>query len=261
MASTFIASFAFVGIETIAATAREAQSESPPKNSDTLTNGTSDVPQRPAPSVNDDYNPFKGILWVPFVVTCFYIWGGWIVSQNVVWDDERLFKLKGSSDSIFVFSALDFDNHGAAYNSCEYNSSSPLSRAIAGLLIINLVSTSSTVLYVASRTLFGLAYAKVRKAEAKPIQRQTMLLWIARKLARTSDFNVPFVAVLASTFLLFLPFIKYKDHGVLNNGRDTANCPTSTTAAAATSTVLSSLSSRATSNSDSSESNQSFYEV
>lgn len=131
-------------------------------------------------------NPFGYATWIPITAMVIYIWGGWIVTQNVGYNETI-------TSSIFVTSAEKY--------------SPAMASALTILLILNVASTSSTALYVASRTLFGVAYTttKIHEDDMNPDR----LLKIMALLSRKSKFDVPWVAVLVSSFLGWLPFFKY----------------------------------------------------
>lgn len=160
-------------------------------------------------------DPFAYAMWVPIVATVVYVWGGWIVSQNIGWNDERLPTLEwareppnGTSSSVFVTSAAKskFSHH--------------LPTAMTSLLILHVVSTSSSVLYVASRTLFGFAYTISKRLQGK---RRTWRYKVASKLATTNKFDVPYVAVLTSSWLFWFPFLKYASRHSFGSVSETAS--------------------------------------
>ncbi|KAG3196041.1 hypothetical protein PC129_g24754, partial [Phytophthora cactorum] len=139
----FLASFAFVGIEGIAVTAQEVNFESPAEttSTDPEPNEEEDNEDDGRPSGDNLQNPFELASFIPFVVTAIYVWGGWNVSQNMSWNDPRLpdmqwIKPEGSSSnssgSVFVSSTENYDK------------SERMPRALTGLLIVNVASTSAT---------------------------------------------------------------------------------------------------------------------
>lgn len=156
-------------------------------------------------------DPFAYAMWIPTTVTVVYVWGGWIVSQNIRWDDERLPTLewgaavpKGASISPFINSAADsgFSKH--------------LPKTLTSLLVLHVISTSSSVLYVAARTLFGFAYTTSNRLAG---QRRTWRYRVASWLAAKNKFDVPYVAVLVSAWLFWLPFLKYTSRRSFNSVR------------------------------------------
>ena len=211
--SIFLGSFSFVGIEVVAATAQEAVFPSNSDRSVPANTGNAgvvpadDVPPdlRPPPpqeepqilNTTSSDNPFQYAHWVPAVATFIYLWGGWIVSHNISWDSRLLPSFSWSSDSggsggsIFVTSA---------------NKSSPrMGTAVNVLLLLNVASTSSTALYVATRTLFGFAYNYIKTHDAESGLIIKVMSWLSVK----SKFDVPYRAVIVSSWLLWLPFLKY----------------------------------------------------
>lgn len=216
LTSMFVGSFSFVGIEVIAATAQEAVF----KNNRDRTNSPNDAaphaadhpppPPLPAPNGLDQTsessglldttkdNPFEYAIWVPVAATFIYLWGGWIVSHNVPWDDDSLPALSWSSKSQKSGGSI-FVTSGERY-------SETMGTAVTILLLLNVASTSSTALYVASRTLFGFAYNTTTRAnDSRFSWFLTAMSWLSVK----SKFDVPYRAVLVSSWLLWLPFLKY----------------------------------------------------
>lgn len=227
----FLASFSFLGIEVVAATAPEASlmKKEVAKRMENRTTGntTGSAVQTPShpPSEFELDDPFKApAILVPLTATIVYTWGGWIVTQNLASCDTRLPSLAwnaprapktdtGStstidSNSIFVLSAAN-ETSGAAI-------------AVTAFLILNLISTSSTALFVASRSLFGLATrlsSTPQNGEPETIfenlkeifKRPRWLLDIAaRFLARKNQFDVPYAAVWGSCWLFWVPTLRYR---------------------------------------------------
>ncbi|CAH0040896.1 unnamed protein product [Clonostachys rhizophaga] len=203
-ASIYIASFSYVGVEIVAGTAQEAKFVDSKANESTsggILNGPSNR-ERSSTKLKD---PFEFSLWVPMVTTVIYVWGGWIVSENIYWNDERLpasvwsdgkTTPNGESRSIFVIANKD---SGSA-------NSATTSTALTAFLIVHVLSTSTSSLYVASRTLFGLAYTSVK---SRGHTETTLLSRFLDILVRKSKFDVPYVAILVSAWLCWLPFLKY----------------------------------------------------
>lgn len=232
-ASVFLASFSILGIEIVAATAQEANFETtPPTKRRTEEDGNElrtmagshrgrsvvsideeAVAASQSSSRRDDSqdtpvlnfarkDPFAYAMWIPIVVTVVYVWGGWMVSQNIGWDDDRLPTLKwGNSRPKGKHSISPFVNSAA-----DSRFSDHLPTVLTTLLIFHVVSTSSSVLYVASRTLFGFAYTTSNRLKGR---RRTWRYNVASKLASKNKFDVPYVAVLVSAWLFWFPFLKY----------------------------------------------------
>lgn len=209
--SIFLGSFSFVGIEVVAATAQEAVFQS---NSDRSVPANTagvvpadDVPPefRPPPPPEEEPqilntssdNPFQYAHWVPAVATFIYLWGGWIVSHNISWDSDHLPFLPWGSDS--------GGSGGSIFVTCANRFSPRMGAAVNVLLLINVASTSSTALYVATRTLFGFAYSYTKTYDSESGITMKVMSWLSVK----SKFDVPYRAVLVSSWLLWLPFLKY----------------------------------------------------
>lgn len=234
--SIYLTSFGYVGVEAVAATSREAKlredtghtAPAPVVDGYEMNNlpsglltgnmrsptsdphATSSVDAAPGPARHATHSagaPRPGphyqarrtyrtgdifrrpAMLVPLVATFIYIWGGWSVMQNVDSSDPNLPSLVWDGPggtSIFVEVANNDHNEG-------------LSKSLTALLIVNLFSTSSTALYIASRTLYGMAYTSLKKRRSK----------IAGWLAKTTKHGVPWISVLVSAWLFWLPFIRY----------------------------------------------------
>lgn len=150
-----------------------------------------DIAQDTIHSSETTHDPFRHAAWVPVITMALYLWGGWIVTQNVNIDDDM-------SSSIFIVSARKH--------------SSALENTVHVFLILTVTSTGSTALYVASRTLFAFAYIVDKEHDSereKKFKTLSALQKLARLLSMKSKFDVPWAAVLASSFLWWLPFFKY----------------------------------------------------
>jgi hypothetical protein len=163
------------------------------------TAGKADIFRRPA-------------MLIPLVATFIYIWGGWSVTQDIDYNDPNLPSLLWNSTegaSIFVDVAANYADSGNQTNGTSALTSNmdgqPLAKSLTALLIVNVFSTSSTALYIASRTLYGMAYTIQKNKE-------TSRLWwvdVARVMSRKNKFDVPWVSVLMSAWLFWLPFVRY----------------------------------------------------
>ncbi|KAH6974968.1 amino acid permease-domain-containing protein [Ilyonectria sp. MPI-CAGE-AT-0026] len=227
VACILIASFAFIGIEAIAVTAKEvvfetnsddldaaslfsntAEDLNPPPESTEDGTVTRDIAEGESLPVLDtdigssestSNNPFELASLLPLVITVIYMWAGWIVTQNVSWKSVSLPSLEWTDNSdpcnadisIFVMSADKLHKKGV------------LANFLTGLLIINIASTSGAALYIASRALFGYTSAYARNHKDARGRR----IWIARKLSITTSWGVPWVSVSASVWMFFLLFL------------------------------------------------------
>jgi hypothetical protein len=176
-------------------------------------------------SENDLEDPFKlPAILVPLTATAIYTWGGWIVTQNIASCDKRLPSLAWDTPG------LSKDDNGIAYtiqSSSIFvlsagNKSPTLATGVTALLIVNLISTSSTALFVASRSLFGLATRfstvphnqepKTLLENLKEIKQNPR--WgfqvLVRLLAKKNQFDVPYWAVWGSCWLFWVPTLRYK---------------------------------------------------
>ncbi|KAI1344881.1 amino acid permease-domain-containing protein [Xylariaceae sp. FL0016] len=219
MSSILIASFSYIGIEVVAATAQEASfdigrrykgvdsmsiEEAPGQEGQELApwnGGAQDLDdERPVTSSRAKY-PFRGpAISVPLIATVAYLWGGWIVSENVNWDNKNLPDLQWTRPS------SDRDGSNDIFIIAASAVSDRLAYTITALLILMVAFTSVAALYVSSRTLFGFAYTIAKRHENEP---RVWWLKVARFVAEKNKFDVPWIAVLVSAWLFWLPFLRY----------------------------------------------------
>ncbi|KAI9737190.1 MAG: hypothetical protein M1834_000783 [Cirrosporium novae-zelandiae] len=143
---------------------------------------------------------------VPAILTVIYTLGGWIITQNLPWNDDRLPRwswdtaVNENSLSLFVISAGD--------------ETKTLAKAVTALLIINTMGTSSTALFIASRTLYALTKDLANESSGLESRdsyfRIRPLNKFLKLLGRKSAYDVPYAAVLASgPIFIYLPLLKY----------------------------------------------------
>jgi amino acid permease len=197
----------FVGIESIAILAMEAvveQSHPVRKalEADDLASMEDGQPVQEAEGLSNKDLFSRPAMLVPVLTTTLYILLGWIVMENISWTDERLPTLDGRSNashSVFILSARDY--------------SETLGNIVAFLMIVIAVSTSTTTLLLASRSLFGMAliHSGYPDATVGASCRSAFIKRMFLFLSRKSKFNVPWVAVLlpslAPGLLSFIWFI------------------------------------------------------
>jgi hypothetical protein len=209
IACVFRASFSFVGLEVVAAAAQEASFQEDLTNDvfaesqgNELNNVQRDISNSAdrletstqidtGGSGNPSANPFSLALYVPWTAAVLYLWGGWSVSQNIDYNDPDLMEQDGS-DSIFIITAR--------------RHSEGMATALTAFFILGVAFTSSTALYVASRALFGLAYATTKSQE---VGHHDIRLPVARFLAKKSKFDVPYIAVFCSASISLLSLLEY----------------------------------------------------
>lgn len=203
-------SFAFVGVEAVAATSMEADfhSYTQEPNSSHSRGGT-DEDQRNLqhdsyrPAIKDPFS--RPAALVPIIATLLYTFGAYFVTANVAWNDGRLPNLSGTSPSPAV------EGGGSIFLIAAGDWSPGLEKSLNAFIIVNVASTSSTALYIASRSLFGLALVLSGHFEGtadipnrSPLEKG--FCWLVRK----NRFHVPQRAVLVSgLWTVCIPFFRY----------------------------------------------------
>lgn len=184
--SISLACFAFVGIEIPAATALEARVQ-------TSSFGSG------APV---DRTVRFAALWVPIIAGCIYILGALLVSFDLHWDDVNLpsvswlvvtsrnpgLLLSGTAGSAFIIAGKEAKLPG-------------LADFITVGLVISAITAANTILYVASRTLFGLT----KEVNAGPNSPWTQRFFSF--LGKTNRRKVPMRAIVASCCFCWIPFL------------------------------------------------------
>ena len=187
-----LACFAFVGIEIPAATALEARVQNHPMRRGDPLNKTVRF----------------AAIWVSFIAGCIYIVGALLVSFDLNWNDKHLPRvswlviklsntdphLAGTSNSAFIIAGKEANLPG-------------LAGFITVGLVVSALTAANTFLYVASRTLFGLARG-VRAGPSSP--------WILRFfsfLGKTNRRKVPMRAIVASCCFCWIPFLHLSNPG------------------------------------------------
>ncbi|KAI9836444.1 MAG: hypothetical protein M1819_001476 [Sarea resinae] len=175
--SLSIATFAFVGVETTAATALEARLTVPMGGENPSTRSLKNVATR-----------------VPILAAVLYFFGSLFVTLNMQWDDRNLPRaswiplgndnvVKGTSNSAFVIIATESKIKG-------------LPGVVTVFLLFTGLTAANTQVYIASRTLFSLT----RDIEASA-------WWSCLGyFGRTNDRMIPMRALLASCIFLPIPF-------------------------------------------------------
>lgn len=198
--SIYLASFSFVGIEVIAATAQEA-----------------DIHKQPSRTASDDssrsrsnraVNPFANAAkLVPFFITILYTWGGWVASFNASAADLEYFRYgnpkpnENNINTIFVLTAR--------------HTTPRLAAALTVLLALSILSTSCAALYVASRTFYALASDMgARNNQSRSTLKRILVYTLPQKKSWPGCIfsGVPITAVLVSTLsLCWVPFTMLAD--------------------------------------------------
>ncbi|EXJ84923.1 hypothetical protein A1O3_05598 [Capronia epimyces CBS 606.96] len=246
--AVFISAFAFVGIEAVAATAtevdfsryRDAGGAGPTPEPDPEA-----VREALAQTPHLDQSPFSGPAWlVPLTTTLLYLWGGWIVTENVASSNPSLAGIGLTTTANASASANADDKLNSTLTSATEaenratmgsifiiaaSFSKPLETGLRILLILNVVLTSSTALYIASRTLYalGMRHSGVldgTNAAPRPggKQRLPRLQEFPHLLIWKNKFQVPFMAVLMSVWPFIVAFLRYRWPGAIEKASPTA---------------------------------------
>jgi len=196
MVAIYTLSFAFVGVECILASAMEANVRVPTRSPRILeSRGNSDEQygvERNDASKTVDNNPFsRPAVWVPLFVVVLYVISGWIATENIAWTDPRLPSLDGHAnvgESIFIDAAKDYSELAG--------------RWLTGFMIVIVITTMIATLYVASRSLYGLAiiYSGHSNRTADVEDGKNWWKRLMLVFCRRSRFHVPWIAALVSAF-------------------------------------------------------------
>ena len=168
-----IAAYAFLGVEIIAVTAFEAG------NPKAL------------------HFPAKWIAYVVLVLEFSVVLGEVL---NVEWKDPMLPQLQGQPD------ILGAGHSHAVFVLAALNAEIPVLPAVlTGCIIFSILSSANTALYVASRTLFGLA----RKLE--PTHHLRLMRWLSKLGTTTPNTKIPAWSLLVSLIsFCWLPLLHAK---------------------------------------------------
>ncbi|CEJ81248.1 Putative Pc22g16190 protein [[Torrubiella] hemipterigena] len=199
-----IASFAYVGVEVVAASALEARwptvkRDGPERADSNLSNSSTQEP------VVGQTLKFSSIF-IPFIITAAYVIAGLLASFNISRSDYRLPRLswrtkqpesslsnsttKGSTISAFVI--ISKEAHMGM-----------MDQLINVFLVFTVMSCASTNLYVASRTLFGLT------ARLDEATNQSLMFRFLAWFGKTNRFRVPMRAVIFSAVsFCWVPFLQ-----------------------------------------------------
>jgi amino acid transporter len=181
--SLSIAAFAFVGVETTAASALEARVSKE---------------KHPTQSRAIGKTVKFSAVYISFLAACMYVLAGVLVTLNIEWDDSRLPRMSwvtatsdagiGSTNSAFVLVA-------------EASKIPGLAGTLNVFLMFTALTCANTNLYVASRTLFSLTRS-LDGGRGQP--------WYTRLLAyfgKTNNRKVPLRALVASCIFAWIPFL------------------------------------------------------
>lgn len=181
--SLSIAAFAFVGVETTAASALEAR-----------------VPEERNPTQSRAIGKTVkfSAVYISFLAGCMYVLGGVLVTLNIQWDDPSLPRMSWISDP----SSTGLGSTNSAFVLVAEASKIPgLAGTLNVFLMFTALTCANTNLYVASRTLFSLTRS-LDGGRGQP--------WYTRLLAyfgKTNNRKVPLRALVASCIFSWIPFL------------------------------------------------------
>ncbi|KAL2867546.1 uncharacterized protein BJX67DRAFT_352567 [Aspergillus lucknowensis] len=201
-----IATFAYVGVEIVAASALEAQW---PNNTHADARTPSDISQRSVDTLIGNTVKFSA-KHISSLATIVYSISGFLVSLDIPWNDCYLPRLswtketagsdcssplgKKTADTTSAFVAIGLES-GIHHIGHVFNA----------FLVFTCLSCASTQLYVASRTLFGLT-SRLDGGEGQP--------WFLHALAwigRTNHRRVPVRAmVISAAAFCWVPFLQLR---------------------------------------------------
>ncbi|KAK7964951.1 hypothetical protein PG988_009955 [Apiospora saccharicola] len=203
-----IASFAYVGVEIVAACALEVRW---PKTEDRR--ASTDLSHRSQSETLIGRTIKFSSIYIPLLATVAYTIGGLLASFNIRWDDPQLPRLSwtqedhgaNSSDNTQA-EAIGVNNTQSAFVAIAKGINIPLANCINAFLIFTALTCASTNLYVASRSLFALT-SRLDDGPGQP--------WYLRVFAyfgKTNNRKVPMRAmVLSALVFCWIPFLHLVD--------------------------------------------------
>jgi amino acid transporter len=196
-----IASFAYVGVEIVAASALEVQW---PKTKGDGRVGT-DMSRRSREALLVGKVVKFSATWIPILATVAYTFAGTLATLDISRVDPRLPRLswlnwdseahhRGETTSVFV--AIGQNAKSIPHLDDVFNT----------FLVFTAITCSNTNLYVASRALFGLT-SRLDGGSTQPSRTLRILAWFGR----TNDRKVPARAMWFSAFAFaWVPFLELK---------------------------------------------------
>ncbi|KAK7908212.1 hypothetical protein PG985_015515 [Apiospora marii] len=204
-----IASFAYVGVEIVAACALEVRW---PKTEDRR--ASTDLSHRSQSETLIGRTIKFSSIYIPLLATIAYTIGGLLASFNIQWNDPQLPRLSwtqegpaanGSSDNT-QSEAIGTNNTQSAFVAIAKGINTPLANCINAFLIFTALTCASTNLYVASRSLFALT-SRLDDGPGQP--------WHLRVFAyfgKTNKRKVPMRAMVVSALAFcWIPFLHLVD--------------------------------------------------
>ncbi|KAK8138796.1 amino acid permease/ SLC12A domain-containing protein [Apiospora sp. TS-2023a] len=203
-----IASFAYVGVEIVAACALEVRW---PKTEDRR--ASTDLSHRSQSETLIGRTIKFSAIYIPLLATVAYTIGGLLASFNIRWDDPQLPRLSwtredheaNGSDNTQA-EAIGVNNTQSAFVAIAKGINTPLANCINAFLIFTALTCASTNLYVASRSLFALT-SRLDDGPGQP--------WYLRVFAyfgKTNNRKVPMRAmVLSALAFCWIPFLHLVD--------------------------------------------------
>lgn len=185
------AAFAYVGVDITAATALEARPDS--KSS----KGEKSKSFWPAISVR-----FVA-TWTSFIVWIIYFLAGIMLSFNVHWQNPYLPRASFLGSPVNRTDDSQINSNSGFVISASLSKIPGLADMVAAIILITVIFSANTNLYVASRALFVLA---------RRIHGKTWYLQCLAFFGKTNSYYVPVRAMLLSCCFLWVPFLYLSPH-------------------------------------------------
>lgn len=205
--SISIATFAYVGVEIVAASALEVQW---PRRAETDLRASSDMSCRSKDTLIGNTVKFSAI-WISVLATFGYTLTGVLATLEIPWNDCQLPRLSWMNSTIemaacFSSPSVSQTNTSSVFVAIANRSQIPhLADVFNAFLVFTCLSCASTNLYVASRALFGLTSRLDYGREHR---------WYLRMLAyfgKTDRNKVPRRAMIFSAFAFWwIPFLQLR---------------------------------------------------
>lgn len=203
-----IATFAYVGVEVVAASALEARWPDA-KTEDESHRTDTNLSNSSIPELLIGQTMKFSSIYIPVIITIAYVLAGVLASFNIHRSDSRLPRLSWQTSSIEARNSeksIHPPTKSVFVIIAEDANLPPLETVINVFLVFTALTCACTNLYVASRTLFGLT----TRLDYSPDQ--PLILRFLAWFGKTNRFRVPMRAVIFSAVsFCWVPFLQL-DH-------------------------------------------------
>lgn len=208
--SISIATFAYVGIEIVAASALEAQWPRRTE-SEKLSPSSDNIPHRSKDTLIGKTVKFSA-TWISVLAAIAYTLTGVLATLEIKWNDCQLPRLSwltstsASNTECYSSPGTSYTNTSSAFVVIAHQSTIPhLADVFNVFLVFTCLSCASTNLYVASRALFGLTSRLDDGCE------QPWYLRVWAYFGKTDRYGVPRRAMILSAFAFWwVPFLQLR---------------------------------------------------